>query len=100
MTSWSQWSADWPVRARWVLVTAQVAIGRVTVVIARSTFRSPIYELVVLSLYVVVVVPAVTTALIAFLLVTTCLLLVKQAFEGQTICKRGREDQQIKYLRK
>ena len=101
MTSWPQWSADWPVRARWVLVTAQVVIRQVTVVIARSTFRSPTSELmVVLRLYVVVVVPAVTTALIAFLLVTTCLLLVKQAFEGQTICKRGREDQQIKYLRK
>ena len=101
MTSWPQWSTDWPVRARWVLVTAQVVIRQVTVVIARSTFRSPTSELmVVLRLYVVVVVPAVTTALIAFLLVTTCLLLVKQAFEGQTICKRGREDQQIKYLRK
>ena len=73
MTSWPQWSADWPVRARWVLVTSQVAIRQVTVVIARSTFRSPISELVVLRLYVVVVVPAVTTALIVF----TSLLLVK-----------------------
>ena len=67
MTSWPQWSADWPVRARWVLVTSQVAIRQVTVVIARSTFRSPTSELmVVLRLYVVVVVPAVTTALIVF----------------------------------
>ena len=73
MTSWPQWSTDWPVRARWVLVTAQVAIRQVTVVIARSTLRSPKSELVVLSLYVVVVVVAVTTALI----VSTSFLLVK-----------------------
>ena len=94
MTSWPQWSADWPVRARWVLVTSQVAIRQVTVVIARSTFRSPTSELmVVLRLYVVVVVAAVTAALVAFILVSTSLFLVEQALEGQTICKRSQKDQ-------
>ena len=76
MTSWTQWSADWPVRARRGLVVIQ----RVTVVIARS-----ISDLVVVRLYVVVV----TTALMTLFPVSTSLLLVEQALEGETICKRG-----------
>ena len=92
LTSRPQWSADWKVGAHWGRVTAQVVIRRVTMVAACSTL-SPISELVAMRLYVVVVVAAVTAALVALILVSTSLILVEQALEGQTICKRSQKDQ-------